>query len=478
MPDPGVIRLDTGQFSSFDELTGAAPVFLNMLAEGPPNLAARAVRSRPGIRAWAGGPASFPSTDPVVAMTILGGKLIYVTDNGTGTRKVYAVDGASVIDLSIAATDPNIDGLDPVVLQPWREFAFACGGGRIQQISRGLVSSKLGGAPPNAIDLCVIAQRLVVVDPGEYGIFFWAPPGEAAADEIDQSIDFREAEARPDRLVACDNTARQLYMFGEGSTQLFMPDENETFATLGTLENGCLAGSSVVRRGQSMAWLDDQVQLVLAGGEGIQILSERGMASTLEQLQAPEDVWAFRAKIGNHDLITWSWPTDGRAISIDMVSLAFSEWRRWADGHWQPWAPRSHLWWSKRRVHLVGMPDGTIRELSLDAHTDMADPIKWHIRTGFEEAPGRTYVAEARFPVRRGEATSSASTVEVSWRDDEGPFCSPIEATLGTEGEGDPDIVISPAGDSHRRRQWDLTGSGPDVYRLAPGKATYEEVEF
>lgn len=478
MPEPDIIRLDLGQSSGLDELTGAPALFINMLVEGAADLGPRAVRTRPGIRAWATGPTSWPSTSPVVAMTILGGRLVYVTDDGAGTRRVFAVDGSTVLDLSIAATDPNIMGLSPVVLQTWREFAFACGGGRVQKISRGLVSSPLGGNPPDALDLTVIAQRLILVSTDEQGLFFWTNVGEAAQEDWDVDLFFAEAEARPDRLVGCDNTARELFMFGAGSTQVMAPDPVDVWANLGTLEFGCLAGTSVLRHGQNMMWLDDNVQIVRSGGRDLEVLSARGgIARTLKALQAPEDVWSFRANVGNHDLATWVWPTDGRALSLDLASQTWSDWRRWTAGAWAPWAPRSHLHWPERRLHLVGMPDGTICELTQEAFDDMGDPLRWVVRPGFADSPGRRHVVEARFPTRRGEASPSAK-VAVSWRDDLGAFCAPIEATLGGAGDVDPDIVVSPAGAPHRRRQWQLEGDGQAAYLLAPGKATFEEAEF
>jgi hypothetical protein len=473
-----IIPLDGGQASAIDELAGPAPLFINMLAVGPPGNP-RPVRTRPGARTWDFFPGIL-SANPVAAMAALDGSLFYVTDDGSGSgaREVVQITPAGgAVLLSAYSVDGTIAGTEPVSLVAGRSHIIAAGGGPPQKISPG-ISARLGGNPPHASDAAFIAQFLVLVRTGNDGVFFYSEPGEGGIETWDLGLNFTEAEARPDRLVGCRETSRELFMFGATTTQVFTPDENVVWAPASTLETGCVAKGSIVRHDQMMAWIDDRERIVVSGGRDVEVLSDRGLAATLKTLSTLTDVWSFRATIGNHDLLTWVFPTDGRAFSFDMISHTWSEWRRWHEDRWQAWAPRSHLWWPERRIHLLGMPDGSIAEMSLEAYSDLDDPLKWEIRTGFTEAETRRQVWETRFPVRRGEATDVTSNVSVAWRDDLGDFCPPIEFPLGQAEQKDADIVISPCGMPYKRRQYELKGSGADAYSIGVGKEIYEEVEF
>ncbi len=480
MSEADVITIDQGQMSGLDELSGAPPQLLNGLVMGAPgSTPLRAVRSRPGIRAWADLPA-VSSTAPVVAMDFLGGRLVYITDDGAGLRQVFGIAGSSCVDMG-ALAPTTVDGFTSVTMVVWRDFAFACGGANIQKISRGFVSTKLGGSPPQAADLCVVAQRLVVISPDEYGLFFWnSVPGEAGVEQWDLSLDFREAEARADRLVACKEGTRELFMFGEQTVQVFAPDPDEIFTPAAALDIGCVAKRGVIRVDQQMAWLADKSRLVLSDGRTQTVISDLGMSATIKGIETVSDAWAFRCVIGNHDLYAWVFPTDGRTFVLDRNSQTWSEWRRKeaGTGRWLPWAPTCYLYVESLRIHLVGMADGTIAELTLDAHTDLEDPISWKIRTGFKDVTKRRHAVEARFTARRGEASSPTSSIAVSWRDDLGAFTPPIECSLGEPGDYTADIVVSPAGEPYRRRQWELSGSAADAYVIAAGKETFEEAEF
>lgn len=480
MSDAAPIHLDRGQAGGLDELTGAAPAFLNAIVEGPPGDGPRAIRTRPGIAAWDAFPATFSSASPVVAMAELNSRILYLTDDGSSVRKAFGLAGSTVIDMSAALGTSLITGAESLIVRSWRDFAFACGGGDVQLLSYGLASSRLSGAPPHARDLAIIAQRLVLVAPDRSGLFYWSSlPGEADTGSTwDTLLDFREAEARPDALVGCAATSRELFMFGSETTQLFYPDPSEVFSPGPALEIGCLSKRSVIRVDTQMAWLDDKKRIVMSDGRGLTVISDQGIAKTLKAIATASDCWGFRCVIGSHDLLAWVFPTDGRTFAYDLVSQTWSEWRRYADGRWQAWAPTAYLWSPAYGKHLVGMPDGSVAELTLDAYTDLGDPLAWVCRTGFTEVSRRRHCVDARFIVRRGSATSSNSKVAVRWRDDLGAFCPPIEFPVGVPGDYEADISVSPAGEPYRRRQWELSGSGADAYLIAGGKETFEEAEF
>lgn len=474
------IPLDRGLASGLDELTGATPALVNMLVAGPPGAErARAVRSRPGIRAWPAGPTAWPSTAPVVAMTLLGGRLVYVTDDGAGVRKVFGIDaGGTVIDMSLAGGDSLIAGTAPIAVVTWRDFAFAVGGGEPEKISTGFAAARLGGAPPDAVDACTIAQRLVLVRTGNRGTFYWnRDPGEAGSETWDTTLDFAESEARADALVACESTSGELFTFGAETTQIWVPDPSRVFAPVATLELGAVNVRGCIRIDQTMAWAATDERLVSSDGRSVEVLSDNGLAATVSALTRFDDCWAFRCKIGAFDVAAWVFPNDGVTFAWDMNSKTWSEWRRKdaATGRFLPWAPTSYIKAFGR--HLVGMPDGTICELTLDAHTDMGDPIGWVARTGFREVAKRRHTVRVAFPCRRGEAATTSASVQLRWRDDLGPWTPPVNLPLGVPGDYQAEIVQSPVGPPFRRREYELSGDANEAYLLTAGKETFEEAE-
>jgi len=480
MAEPTAIRLDVSQ-SDESPLSGASPMMLNLLVEGPPREGQpRAVRTRPGLRAWSLFPATLAAehAHPVVAMTILGGDVYYVTDSGAKTgldrrRRVYSVSSTGGWrSLSAAATE-DISGTGPVRLATARHNIFAVGGADMSRINAGGVARVSG--PPPASDVALLAQRLVVVENAPEGRFYWSLPGDGNLETFDTVLDFREAEARPDRAVACGATARELFLFGSETLQVFSPDATETFTPGPSPELGARSPTTVFRVDSAFAWLDSHERAVVGDGRNFDIVSDRGMADTFKGLASPETVWGFRSLIGRFDLLTWV--ADESAYTYEANSQTWSEWRSWRDGRWQAWAPTSYVYHPDIKAHLVGMPDGTIAELTLESTRDLDDPLKWVARTGFDMG-ARRHVTEARFAFERGQAASADSVIDIRWRDDVGDFNPPARFPLGVPGTRDPEVSISPAGAPHRRRQWEVSGDGDDVYRILPATAYVEEANF
>lgn len=467
------VRFDDGLSAGFDELAGAAPIFLNCRPVRPSG-----VRARPGLRAWSSFPGDAPSlgTSPVTAMVRLDRFIIYATDDGFGTRNLYAWDNGVVISLSSGATT-RIAGSDRLTASGGRSFAFFAGGSYPQKVSTALVSSRLANAPV-ASDLALISQLVVAVEANTSGLFDWSGYGEGAIESWTTSRDYAEAEARPDPLVACKASARELWMFGTQTTQVYQPDADVTFAPGPSLEVGCLAKRSIVRVDTSMAWLDNLRRIVMSDGRSVEVLSDLGIGATLRSLATVDDCWAFRHTIGEWDILEWVFPSAGRAFAFDTVTRKWSEDRRWLGGTWSAFKPTAYLHMEDEGIHLVGMPDGSIAEMTMDAHTDTGDPIQWVSRTGFNRSEGgRRDVVELNLLARRGEADSNA-TIGVRWRDDLGSFRGPINRALGDAATRNPVVKVAPCGQPYEARQYEFGGAADAAYSIAEARELWREADF
>lgn len=474
---PDVIPFDGGSGDQSDELAGTAGELINALVVGAPGGAPRPIRSRPGIRTWSRMSGGSSAVAPIVAMEIVNDHLIFISDDGAGTRDVFDLTPTNFQLLLSGAPDGRIDGTGPVTLALGHDMLIATGGGAPQKIGPG-VSVRLGGSPPIASFATFIAQYLVLVRPDTSGVFFYSEPGVGGVESWDTSLNFAEAEARPDKIVTCTSTSRELYILGETTSQLFLPDENFVFAPSSVLETGCLAARSVIADENTVYWMDTRKRFIVSDLRGFQDLTNSGVMKAIDEMTVVSDIWGFRCKIGRHDLRVWSCPTAGKTFCFDVISQTWSEWRRWDEDRWLPWAPTSYLWIPSSQTHVVGMPDGTIMELTLDAHTDAGDEICWEAVTGLRGGVGKRHCVEAQFPMRRGSAASASSTVDVSWRDDFGDFLPKVRLSLGLPGNYDSVGIVCPAGEPYRKRQWKLSGSAAEAFFIGPGKELFEEVDF
>jgi hypothetical protein len=461
-----------GQQSGWDELGGANPAFVNCVVNSPGG-----VRSRPGIRAWSEWPASVPSTFPVVAMAIFGDALLYITDDGAGTRDVFAWRTGGVIALS-ASADQRIDGSLRPTIATTRSWAIITGGGRPQKVTTGLVSSRLGGNPPNAADISTITQYLVLVANDASGLFFWDIPGDGGIETWETDLDFREAEARPDPLVACADLARELWMFGTQTVQVFTPDENEAFAVGPAIEDGCLALHSVVKVDKNrMAWLANGRRILISDSGPPIDLGDQGMSEDFKGLVTVDDCWSFRCVMGNFDFLVWVFPTEGRTFAFEGKKGVWSEWRRWANGRWQAWSPTSYVFWEDKNIHLVGLADGSIAELSLDATSDNGDALRCVARMGFTAPPTDADTIQARETRMRMRSLSDAvmeGSIDVRWRDGVEKFRPALRRTFTRKR---PTAVINPCGTPYQQRQYEFSWDAADAVYLAGVTEVLEELE-
>jgi hypothetical protein len=466
-----------GEDSGFDELAGPAPYFTNALVDN-----ANVIRARPGITVWSDFPAAPPSTRPVTMITSFGDKLIYTTDDG----QLFAWTGAgTVIALSAGGGDSLLDirgdvrPMRPVAVAKGSAIFVAIAGGVPQKLSPGLVSESLGGGAPEGSAVVYIARRLVIS--GANGLFYWSGILDADVEFWDTGIEFREAEASPDDLVTLSAASRYLCAFGTDSVEVYAPDENATFAPVAALEVGCGAARSVFRYYGQHAWLDDKRQFILSSCQSFtenDVISD-DIQTQLENLTTTDDCWGFRMALSQHDCLTFVFPTEGRVFAFDVASKTWSQWYGWTAGRLGPWAPTAVYFWRARNMYLVGLANGTIAQLSFSAYTDLGAPIYWRARTGFVDhgvsQPKAPLQAHLQF--RRGQATSDESAVNITWRDDLGGFAPALRQSLGTAGDVEPTIEVTPCGAPYRQRQWEVSSTAEDAIAMVSARETFDLLE-
>lgn len=464
---PGAsIPLFDGLASGMEELSGESPLFVNFLVD-----ADGAGRPRPGIRAWSDFGAA-PVNSPVIGMFPWRQYLVFVTAD----RQIWAwISPGAVIALSSADATTQLDGsLRPTFTYDSQRVAIA-GGGAPQQWTGVGLSSRLvtsgsmpDGSPVAFTHIAYLAQRFVGNDYNLSGYFQWTDPGSGnhRAFPIVGAY-YQEAEAFPDPVVALYSNANELFVFGTQSTQVFIPDPTTAFAAGSTVQLGCSAPYSIIDTDGSFAWLDDRHRFVQSGGRDFQVLSTPKIANDIMQPGfVVSDCWAARMHLDEWDLLTWHFPTQKRGFAYDRTTQEWVGEFRSTDmttGEWSGWLPRSYVFWAEKNLHLVGLANGTIAEVSFNAFDDLGQTVLSVARSGFQNRGtfNRKLCSLARMQFKRGWTVppGPSPVVELRYRDDLGAFRPVVQWSTGVGGDYSPVVEKRNLG-LYRQRQWELSWSG------------------
>jgi len=467
-----------GPDSGLDELSGSRGPLVNLLVD-----AAGGMRLRPGIAAWDEFPPTVPDANPVVAMTVWQNKLVYVTQSSTGTRKLYAWTSYQNVEaLSDSTTATQLEGAERPRITTTRTKVILAGGGAMLKYTGSGLAALLGGSPPALVtDVLVMTQRVVALEAGEGGLFYWSAPGDGNHETWTTSEDFREAEARPDKIVAIRDSARELFVWGSETLQVYGPDPNEVFAPINNMDLGCLARHSIIRHDEQFAWLDSRRRFVMSDGRAYEAIGTPATDRLVAELASVTDCWGSRVRLDDRDLLLWVFPTDGRAFAYDMTTKVWSEWRGWSSGNWAGLTIQSHVYWPEKNVNLVGLSDGTIAKLDLSTYTDSGTAIHWLARSGFVDHENASTKAtqKVQFHVRRGESTDTAEPFFLMrWRDDLGTFSGPLQVGLGTTSTR-PFATVEKwsIGKPYLHRQWEIYGSSNALVSIAKVIESFDTME-
>lgn len=442
-----------GQASGLDALSGAPQVMVNSLVD-----LAGSRRGRPGISTWSDFPAAIPNASAVDAMAVWDGNLVYVTRD----RKVFAwTSSGTVATLSDTTAATKVDGaLRPMVLST-RTRAVIVGGGVPQKWTGGSLSARLGGSPTLMTSIVGIASRLVGGVADESGVFVWSGLGDVAHESWD-ALDFTEAEAKPDVLQRVVDNTNELFAFGSETLQVFSPDPVLGFAPGRALNLGTLSPQSIVAVDDMFAFLDRERRFVMTDGRGFsdeQSVLSKPLEAALRSLTSVTDCWGFRMRVDRWDAVVWMFPTDGKGFIWNRRSNTWSEWRAFGVSGYTAPTITSAVSWPEEDLFLVGLSTGQIAQLDATAFTDLGAIIKVELVTGFVDhgSDNLKHCKAAKFAFRRGATAQSgtAPLVQISYRDNPGPFGPPATFSLGLAGDYDPILEMRSEG-TYRRREWKL----------------------
>jgi hypothetical protein len=479
------ITFGNQQATGDQALAGAPGLAYNVVVDG-----AGAVRRRPGIVAWDDAPDFDDYEDhafysniydhSVTSIATFNGLPIWVAGKTDVVadkvlQHLWTVDDlGNLVQISTGSTTEFVLGNErPRVAETQFALHFVAGGtgpnGSGTSTAGTTATTASWGGQFYATQIAALAQRLMVNDTTSTttaGRVWYSGVG-ATGNGTFGALSFTSAEARPDAVVALRENSNELFVFGETTLQVFVPDPNIILAPQRAVNRGCSAAHSVVRADEHFAWFDDQRQFVVSDGREVDVPSDP-IAETLDGIETVSDCYGFRVNQGQFDLLVWQFPTDERTFAYQRNS-GWSQWSTWdVDLGHGPFAITTHYYWPEQNLHLVGLANGQIAQLSTTAYTDLGDPIVAEVTTGFinHDTDAVKFTDALHLTFKRGQTASTEPKVFLSWRDDLGAFGDPIQIGLGTTGDYVSTVTLRTLG-GYRRRQWKLLFSADAELVLA-----------
>lgn len=333
-----------------------------------------ALYGTPGLLLWvalgAGTVRGMLRFNPLIGIIVVGGTVYKVTPNGVftnigsivaGTGQISMASNGSVIMMVTGGPDGYF--VDPVA-------------GTTTVITD---TDFVGGNKVGFLDGYFVWNKL---NTGQFQIT------NVYGTSID-GLDFATAEGAPDNLLSLIVDHREVWLFGETTTEVFFNSGNQDFPIEriqgAFLEHGCVAPDSVAKMDNSVFWLSaderGQGMVMRAVGYAPQRVSTHALEYAIGQMSTISDAVAYTYQQEGHNFYVLSFPTENQTWVFDASNDLWHE-RAWRDPSNNVLKRhRSNCQMQFGGYTLVGdFENGNVYILDMDTFTDNGDPIA-RIRT-------------------------------------------------------------------------------------------------
>lgn len=221
------------------------------------------------------------------------------------------------------------------------------------------------------------------------GYFVWTAPGSGKfqiaqlyGSDID-GLDFATAEGAPDDLVSVIVNHREVWLFGENSTEIWYDSGGSDFPLQriqgAFIECGCAAANSVAKMDNTVFWLstDDRGRGILqrASGYAPSRVSNHAFETAVASYSVISDAIAYTYQQEGHSFYVITFPTGGATWCFDASNGLWHE-RAFLQDDGALTRHRSNCQMNFAGLTLVGDWElGQVYELDLDTFTDNGSVI-------------------------------------------------------------------------------------------------------
>lgn len=275
--------------------------------------------------------------------------------------------------------------------------------------------------PQAATEAVVIDGFGIVVEPNSQRFFITSAYNFSAID----GLDFASAEGLPDDIVSVASLARELWIFGERTTEIWVNSGDEfpfTPSSNTFLEFGCIAAQSVQKMGGALYWLGRSTQgrpsVYRANSYQPENLAHHGINAILQQAELDEGLkqaWAWVYQDRGHSFYCLTLPTIKRTICFDSATNAWHE-RAWTEPNTQD-----------TQHHLARASISAFGKVLV---SDRKSSAIYELTEGASDDAGHAIIRTRSSPViHAGQARVTLSSVEVMAEPGVGDF-SEVSPTL------------------------------------------------
>lgn len=324
------------------------------------------------------------------------------------------------------------------------------------------------------------ADQIVYQD----GYFIWGVPDTGRfmisslyAPAVDP-LDFASAEGAPDNIVSVIDDHRELWLFGDKSTEVFYNSGNPDFPFEriqgAFIEHGCVATWSTAKMNNTTFWLggDDRGAGVVWSAQGYQPkrISNHAIEAEFQSYGDISDATAFTLQWHGHNFYVLSFPAAQKTWVYDTATEQWHEWTYFNNGVIEAFKAITHAY--VYSTHVVGDRDnGKIYALDSSVFKDDTAPIKWlrsspHFVTGLKRIVYNSFQLDMRVGDGLTTGRGDDPQIMIRWSDDGGRTWSNEHwVAQGAIGKYATRAIIRKLGSS-RQRVWEVSGTDPVVTAL------------
>ena len=402
----------------------------------------------PGMKAFA----DLGATTPVTALhefngmcfAVSGNKLYQILQNGTTILKgSFATSVGNSARFSVAHNDHELiltNGQAGYIYHPAMASWVTGGGPQVESFARITTAGYNAGPISDYTDgffLTNIANTSQWQISGLQDGFTWNP------------VNYTSAEGAPDNLVRLIVNHREIWAFGDQSTEVYYNSGGNYFPfdriQGAFIETGCAAPWSAAKMDNSVFWLgkDQRGQGLVfrANGYVPQVISTRALEARIATYDTISDAFAFTLQMMGHQFYALIFPAANESWLFDASTSLWSQWE-YFDPISGPGRHRANCACFCFGKQLVGdYQSGKIFELDAGTYTDAGQPIR-RIRAGRHMHNERKRLLHRAFEVdfEFGVGTSTGQGVDpqamMRYSDDGGhTWSSERWASLGKIGQ-------------------------------------------
>lgn len=360
--------------------------------------------------------------------------------------QAFVVSGLDVFSLATDGTSERIGGLISAggpVSMAWN--------GSILMLADGVALYAYTGQSGVAIIDGHVADRVDFVD-GYFifnekttGRFYISGLYSSAIDELD----FATAEGSPDDVVSLIVDHREVWLFGETTTEIWFnsgaslfPFERNQGAFI---ETGCAAAHSVAKMDSTVFWLgaDDRGQGMVFRAEGFQPrrISTHAIEYQIGKYGRIDDAVAYTYQQEGHSFYVLTFPSAGATWVYDASNNMWHERAyRNTDGTFTRHRSNCHMAFARKNI-VGDFESGKLYALDLDTYTDDGAALaRVRIAPHLAADLKRVFVASLQIDMEAGVGLSTGQGSDpkavLQWSDDGGfKWSNELTASIGAVGQ-------------------------------------------